>query len=101
MLERDKEIGDTEATINELQTRINKHNKKFPMKSFHARMNRRKRSDSDVPGRSAGGADASDSAELEAHEYEVEPQDVVDEDGNVIMKPFFKVHQPPSNYAAR
>jgi hypothetical protein len=57
--------------------------------------NKRKRLNSDVndrgAGGGAGGVGATDCAELGAHGYEVEPQDVVDEDGFVIMASFFKV----------
>jgi hypothetical protein len=112
MLERDKETEDTEAKINELRGKIYDHNKHFPMKSFHTedtQGNRRKCPDRDVDDRStgtgggAGGVDATDCAELEAHGYEVEPQEVVDENGYVIIEPFFKVYlcRPLSIYAPR
>ena len=76
MLERDEETGDTEAKIKELQNRINKHNKRFPMKSFNTEdMNKREHPESDVDDRGGGGASgvgATVSAELGAHGYEVE-----------------------------
>jgi hypothetical protein len=108
MLERDKETEDTETKIQELQERIDDHNEDFPMKSFHTKDtqgNKRKRPDRDVDDQGAdggaGGVDATDCAELGTHGYEVEPREVVDESGNVIMKPLFKVclRRPLSTYA--
>ena len=34
MLERDEEAEDTEAKVNQLQNKINQHDKKYPIKSF-------------------------------------------------------------------
>jgi hypothetical protein len=110
MLERDKETKDTEAKIQELQERIYDHNEDFPMKSFHTKdtqRNKRKRLDMDVDDQGADGGDGgvgeTDYGELGAHGYEVEPREVVDESGNVIMKLLFKVClcRPLSTYAPR
>jgi len=77
--------------------------KSFTTKDGTARGTKRKR-DNDVgdPG-AGGGAEGrgTDCAELRAHGYEVEPQDIEDETGSVIMKPLFNVRQPLSTYAPR
>ncbi|KAF8506612.1 kinase-like domain-containing protein [Russula emetica] len=92
MLEKEEEAGDTKAKIQQLQNRINQHHRKYPMKSFHTKdtRNKRKRPDSDVDsaGGGAGGVDATDCAELGAHGYQVEPRDIVDEDGYIMMESF-------------
>ena len=59
--------------------------------------NKRKRSDRDVSDKDTGGTDC---AELETHDYVVEPQEIVDESGFVIQT-FNKVRQLFSTYAPR
>jgi hypothetical protein len=89
MLEGDN-AKDTEAKIRQFQNKINQHNKIYPMKSFYTKdttsMNKRKRVDGDdrgAAGGGSGGVDATDCAELGAHGYEVEPRDIVDENGQI------------------
>jgi hypothetical protein len=96
MLEREKETKDTEAKIQELLSKISNDKGRFkPFYTKDTRASKRKRTESDVndqdAGGGAGGVGATDYAELGAHGYEVEPEEVVDESGNVIMEPFFKV----------
>ena len=62
----------------------------MPFDDEGTRGNKRNRGDSDDRG-----AEATDCMELEAHGYEVEPREVVDENGYVIME------QPHSTYAPR
>jgi len=102
VLERDtdaEDTRDTTAKINQFLKAIDKHNEKHPMMSFDdegTRGNKRNRGDSDDRG-----AGATDCMELEAHGYEVEPREVVDENGHVIMESFSYVQQPHSTYAPR
>jgi hypothetical protein len=104
MLEGEEEAEDTEEKIQELLSKIN--NNKGRLKSFYTndtRGGKRKRTESAVDdqgaGGGAGGVGATDYAELGAHGYEVDPEEVVDESGNVIMEPLFKVRRPLSTYA--
>jgi hypothetical protein len=108
MVERDGEIGNTIAKIEELQNKINQ----LDMQTFYSKyVNKRKRPDGDVGDRGTNGhgrawhGGATDceelGAELGAHGYEVEPQEIKDENGYVIIEPFFKVCQPLSTYAPR
>jgi hypothetical protein len=107
VLEMEEETEDTAAKIQDLISKIEKHNK-GRMKTFHtkdtpgsnhAQRNKRPRLNSDVDDRGAGGgaggADATDCAELGAHGYEVEPRDIVDEDG-IVYEPLFDVRRPLS-----
>jgi hypothetical protein len=88
VLEREEESEDTETKIRQLQNEVEKHNK-GRMKSFH------------TGDRDAGATDCAElEAELEAHGYEVEPRDFVDESGGVF-KPLSDVRQPLSTYAPR
>jgi len=108
VLERAEETEDTEAEIQQLQNKINQHDKKYPMKSFHTKDypgtnntqgNKRKRRNSDVDDQgSGGGVSATDCAELGAHGYEVKPRtgDIVDEKGGVI-KSYSKSNMMPSH----
>jgi hypothetical protein len=114
VLERAEETEDIETKIQQLQNKINQHDKKYPMKSFHTKDspgtnntqgNKRKRRNSDVDDRGAGGGvSETDCVELGAHGYEVKPRagDIVDEKGGV-MKPYSKskVRQPLPTYAPR
>ena len=112
MLERDEESEDAKAKIDQLQSKIEKYDNEYPMKSFNTKDspgtnntgNKRKRPDRDVgdqgTGGGAGSVDGTDCAELETYGYEVEPQDIVDESGFVIQA-FSKVRQPFSTYAPR
>ena len=105
MLERDEESEDTKAKIDQLQRKIERHDNAFPMKSFNTNDklgnnntgNKRKRPHRDGgdqgTGGGAGSVGGTDYAELEAHGYGVEPQDIVDESGFVIQA-FSKVRQP-------
>ncbi len=89
-----EDMRDTTAKIFQLQCAIDKHH----MKSFHTNgttENKSERGDDDDRG-----AGATDCVELEAHGYEVEPRDVVDENGFVIIESFSNVRQPLSTYAA-
>jgi hypothetical protein len=104
MLEREEETGDTGAKIRQLQKSIEKHNKEHPMQSFNTKDtpgtnnpqgNKRRRGDD-----GGGGAGETDSAELGAHGYEVEPRDLVDENG-IVMESLSDVRQPLSTYAPR
>jgi hypothetical protein len=107
VLEREKYTEDTEAKIRQLKDKIEKHNKVYRMESFHTKDtrgnntqgnnsqgNRRKRGD--------GGAGATDSAELGAHGYEIEPRDFVDDSG-IVYESFSSsnVRQPLCSYAPR
>ena len=96
ILEREDEIGDTKAIIKELQKKI-----EAPMKTLYSKettnnkgKNKRKRLDGGIGDRGAGrrarGGGTTDCAELRAHDYNVEPEDIVDESGGVF-KAFFKV----------
>jgi len=103
MVERDGEIGNTIAKIEYLQREINK----LDMQTFYSKdVNKRKRPD-DVGDRGTGGngrarrGGGTDCAELGAHGYEVEPQEMVDEKGYVIVKPIREVRQPLSTYTPR
>jgi hypothetical protein len=83
VLETEEGTEDTEAKIRQLQNKIEKHDKQHPMKAFNTRDtrgNKRKRPNSDVDNRGAGGGQC---AELEAHGYELAPQDILDESGGV------------------
>ena len=109
MLERDEETEDTKAKIQQLQDKIDQHDKEYPMKSFHTKDtvgNKRKCLDRGADDRGAGGGagdiGATDCAELRAHGYEVKPrvEEVVDESRGV-MKLLSKVLQPLSTYAPR
>jgi hypothetical protein len=96
MMERDREIGNTMAKIKELQRKIDE----LEMQRLYFK-DANKWTDSDVGDRSTGGhgrAGHGDCAELGAHGYEVEPQDIVDENG---YGPFIKVRRPLSTYATR
>ena len=106
LLERDEKGEDTEAKIYQLQSKIEKYDKKYHMASFNTKDkkmgtnntgNKRKRSDRDVSDKDTGGTDC---AVLETHGYEVEPQEIVDESGFVIQT-FNKVRQLFSTYAPR
>ncbi len=113
VLERDMGAEDTRDTtkkINQFLTTIDKYNEKHPMMSFNYKertTGKRKRGDNDDRGAGGGGgaedadADAADCMELEAHGYEVEPRNVVDENGYVIMESFSYVRQPLFTYAPR
>jgi hypothetical protein len=93
---------DAEAKIQRLQSRIEQHDKKHPMKAFCTRDtqgSKRKRPNNDVDNRGAGGG-ATDSAEFGARGYELEPKEIVDESGGV-WKRFSNVRQPLSTYARR
>ena len=110
MLETEETDDTTEAIVQQLQNRIEEHNVVYPMESFHikntkdTRMKKRKRLNGDVDdpgaGGSVGGVDATDCAQLRAHGYDIEPRDVIDERGNVIIKVSY-VRQPLSTYAPR
>jgi hypothetical protein len=97
MLERENDDG-TNAKIKLLQEMVNEHDRKHHMETFSTKDHSKKRKLDD---RNAGGVDATDCAELEAHGYEVEPQDVVDEYGFVMEKFCNMVRQPLSTYAPR
>jgi hypothetical protein len=110
MLEKDEETGNTIEKTLELQLRIDRHNNQCPMMTFDSGgpdKNRRRTDPSyDVDDRGTGGgtggsALATECAELEAHGYEVESQDVMDESGCVMMEPIMKVGQLLSTYARR
>jgi hypothetical protein len=109
MLGREEERGDTKAKIQQLQSKIKKHDKEYHMKPFHTKgtlgtnnscRSKRKRDGDDGGQGAGGGAGSTDCAELRSHGYEVEPQVIVDESGFVIES-FIKVRQPFSTCAPR
>jgi hypothetical protein len=104
MLERENDDG-TNAKIKLLQEMVNEHDRKHHMETFSTKdhLKKRKLDDQNAGGADggSGGVDATDCAELEAHGYEVEPQDVVDEYGFVMEKFCNMVRQPLSTYAPR
>ncbi len=106
MLGREIEAGDTTAKINQLKHAINKYDTIHHMMSFYSKDSRKKKkkrgNDGDQgSGGGAEGAGSTDYVELGAHGYEVEPREVVDENGFVIMKSLSNVRQPLSTYAPR
>jgi hypothetical protein len=87
MLERENDAG-TNAMIKSLQDMVNEHVQKYHMDTFSTKdppEKKRKLDDRSTGGAGggSGGVEATDCAELEAHGYEVEPQNFVDEDGDV------------------
>jgi hypothetical protein len=96
VLERNKEAGDTEAKIQQLQNKIDQYDKKYYfMKSFYSKDSQGTNSQ-DVPS-------TTDCAEIRAHGYEVKPEagEIVDESGKYVLKPLYKVWQPLSTYTPR
>ena len=85
MLEMEEGDDDTKAKIRLLKSKIKKHNAAHPMESFYSRDTqgkKRKRPNGDVENRGADGG-ATNSAELGARDYELEPEEIVDEKGGV------------------
>ncbi|KAI9512458.1 hypothetical protein F5148DRAFT_1373161 [Russula earlei] len=91
MLEGANEGKDTEANVDRFKEKILKHNEKFSLKSMFSKGTKRNAdetedgaSTSGSRGAGAGSADAADHMEFRAHGYEVEPEVVVDNRGNVF-----------------
>ena len=91
MLEMEEGDDDTKAKIRQLKRKIVQHNAKNPMEGFYSE---------DTQGKKRKCRGATDSAELGARGYELEPEEIVDEKGGV-WKILSNVRQPLSIYAGR
>jgi hypothetical protein len=102
MVEKDGEIGNTNTKIEHLQREI----KKLGVQTFYSNNKRKRTGGGDAGdrgtggnGRARGGGGRDCAEDLETHGYKVEPQDIVDEKGYVVVKS--QVRQPLSTYAPR
>ncbi|KAI9437875.1 hypothetical protein F5148DRAFT_1021303 [Russula earlei] len=91
MLEGANEGKDTESNVDRLKEKILKYSKKFPLESMFGKGTKKNADKTDDGagtgggrGAGAGSADAADHMEFRAHGYEVEPEVVVDNRGNVF-----------------
>lgn len=99
-----RDAQDTMTKISQFRYAMEKYNNKHRIKSFHTKDSKKQKTGNDGGRGAGGGADdagSTDCVELEAHGYEVEPREMVDKNGYVIMESFSNVRQPHSTYAPR
>jgi len=107
VLDAEGETEDMDA-FDKLRNTINKHDKKYPLKSFCSRNNnsqgvKRKRPGGNDGNSGAGGGaggHATDCAELRAHGYEVKSEvgAIADESGEDVMELLSRVRRPLPGY---